>query len=231
MTNIREKDLQIWNRWRKDPSKDSTNKLLKQFSPLINSEVNRWKGTLSPILLEAEGKKLALEAAETFNPKFNVPVSIHVMNHLKKISRINYTFQNIARIPEHRVMRLSSFQKSEDELTNQLGRIPSTAELADHLSWPQKEVSRIKRDFRKELIGSEPVQPNYFPQEDDEEKKVTFIYHSLTPQEQSLFESVTGFNNSPILSTKDIQKRFKWTNNQLNYRKKQLTKKIQSLNV
>jgi DNA-directed RNA polymerase sigma subunit (sigma70/sigma32) len=151
------------------------------------------------------------------------------MNNLKKISRINYTFQNTARIPEHRILRLASFKRAEDELTENLSRVPSTVELSDHLGWSAPEIKRVRRDIRKELVGSEPISPNAVFEEDSGQQRISFLYHSLQPNEQALFEAVTGYNDHPVLSTKDLKKKFGLSTNQLNYRKKKLMQKVQDL--
>lgn len=229
MKSTRQQDIDAWKKWKKDPSPQNLDNIMHQLNPLIQSEVNRWQGVLSPTTLKAKAKLLTVHALHTFNDKKNVPLSVHTMNNLKKLSRTTYSFQNVARIPEHRTLKISSFNRAENELTENLGRIPSTAEVADRLGWRETEIIRMRKDLRKELVGSEPISPNAIDEQDSSERQLSFIYHTLNPEEQSLMEVTTGYNGQKVLQNNDIQKKFGWTPNQLSYKKKKLIKKIKDL--
>ena len=96
----REDDLQAWQAWQGNPNSRNMHNVLGQLKPLIQKEVNRWSGSysLARPLLELEANRLASEAVHTYSPHRGAALATHVTNRLKKLSRLPYTHQNLARL-------------------------------------------------------------------------------------------------------------------------------------
>ena len=218
-----EKDIQLWNAWRDDPSKENLSVLLEQVNPIVQKEVNRWQGgSVARPVLEIQAKKLALDAFSTYKPG-KAALNTHVTNQLKGLSRNVYTYTSPARMPEHRQVKSSTFRNVEESLRDSLGREPTTVELAQELSWSQREVSRYRDEQRATYSTSLPVPPG-FEKYSPDQTLVDFVYHDLVDQDKRVFEHTTGYGGSPVLSGKQLMARTGMTQGQISHSKRRIRK-------
>ena len=231
-----EVDLNKWHAWKANPTDTHLSSLLTQVNPLIQREANKWSGTFARPLLEAEGKRLAIKAFETYTPDRNTALGTHVVNHLLKMSRLTYAHQNVARLPETKMTRFHALKVAEAELLDELGRHPSIGELADHLGWSIGYLTEFQRELsHKEILESGGTNADVegkggVPTEiEGQDHVIDFIYTDLTPHQQKIFEHTTGYRGAPILSNKDILKRVGLTQGQYSYQKRLLVDKIQDV--
>jgi len=156
--SVKQTDLALWDTWNSQGRKpEDVRPLLKQFTPMIQSRVTVY-GTankyIPPAALEAELKRLALGAFETYNPKSGAALSTHVFNHLKGVSRFVGEHQNIARIPETRLFDIGKLQRAKAVLDIEYDRTPTQHELARYLKWPLGTVKRLQKELRKDLSSN-----------------------------------------------------------------------------
>lgn len=216
-------DIRLWQQWNRTRSNADLQALLQHLQPVINAQVTRWGGTLARPMLETKAKILAVEAIKTYDPMRGAALATHVTNQLQKLSRTVYTHTQAARLPEHKAIGMTSFSVGMDQLQNELGREPTTMELADHLGWSQPRVEEFRRAYgRKELLTSGEFNPSMFPIADEEDPIVGFVYHDMSPQHQQLFEHVTGYGGAQQLSNPELMKRFNMTQGQLSYQKRKM---------
>jgi DNA-directed RNA polymerase sigma subunit (sigma70/sigma32) len=171
---------------------------------------------MSRSYLEAEAKRLAVEAFETYDPNQGAALSTYVASRLPKLSRITYATQNTARLSETKNLLFHTYYTANNDLRERHGREPTNEELADHLGWSPKKLEKFQRQSqRKEFIESE----DHPDAEDAEDHLVDFIYHDLTPLQKSIFEYSTGYQGKEKLSGAAIMKRLNITQGQLSYQK------------
>lgn len=227
--NRADEDLRLWRQWSRSRSPGDLQRLLDQLQPLITSQVNRWSGSLSRPLLETRAKVLATEAIQSYNPRRGAALATHVTNQLQKLSRLVYTHTQAARLPEHKAVGMASFRVAQEALRSEFGRDPSTPELADHLGWSQNRTEAFNQAFnRRELLTSGEFNPSAFPIADQEDPVIGFVYHDMAPKTQRLFEHVTGYGGSPVLSNPELMKKFRLTQGQLSYQKRKMTELFQN---
>lgn len=226
----REEDTQVWESWRNSPNQRNMGVVLNQLNPLIQKEVNRWSGSysLARPLLELEANRLASEAVHSYSPQRGAALATHVTNRLKKLSRLPYTHQNLARLPEHQTLKFHSFHSAKAELEDRLGREPTSAELTDELGWSRPYMTRFKKSLRKEFLESGDPVP-IFDSASDDAQTVDFIYNDMSPLQQRLFEHTTGYGGARTLSNPQLMKRLKMSQGQLSYQKRLLIDKISDL--
>ncbi len=226
---MREGDFEAWKAWRASPTDQNMQAILRNLDPLIQSEVNRWSGALARPLLEIEAKRLAVEAIQSFNPNAGAALGTHVTNRLKKLSRISYTHQNIARIPEYQTLKFHTFNVARSALEDQLGREPTADELSDQLGWSQSYLDRFRRSMRKEFVESgEPV-PIFNQTSKNDGGLVDFVYSDLSPLHKKLFQHTTGFGGSKVLDNPALMKKLKMTQGQLSYQKRLLVDHLEKV--
>jgi DNA-directed RNA polymerase specialized sigma subunit len=183
-------------------------------------------------LLETEGKRLAVGAFHSYDPNKGAALGTHVVNSLQKMSRLSYANQNVARLPENKMLMYHTFNLANSQLTDNLGRAPTTDELADHLGWSIKHLTGFRKDIsRQELLesGGHSPEGNSGPlfDADEQDHTLDFVHHDLPPPQKAIFEHLTGYGGAPILSNQEIQKKLNLTQGQYSYLKGKLVSLIE----
>jgi hypothetical protein len=225
----RQQDLDLWKKWHRTQRKTDLQALLHNLDPIIQTQVNKWSGTLARPMLESRARVLTVNALQGFDPNRGTAPATHVTNQLQKLSRTVYAHTQAIRLPEHKSVSMASFAAGFDMLRDQLGRDPTMVELADHLGWTPHRTTEFQKAYdRKELLSSGEFKPSAFPVADDYDPMVEFVYHDLAPQEQRLFEHTTGYGGKAILKNEQLMQKLKMTQGQLSYQKRKLVNKFQA---
>jgi len=225
MQDRKEKTALLWDKWKKDPSKENLGVLLKDLEPIIYRQTSRWSGVLSPEYMNVEGKVLAVQAINDYDPNRGTALSTHVSNRLQKLSRPVYMYQNVYRLSEPNTLKINSYKTAMVELEDDLGRPPTSGELAARLGWSISFLQSFRKELRGELIASEPR-----PIVDSGDKDaglVHYVYSELNPSQQTIFDHMTGFGGAPQLSPSEIQKKLSLTPGQFAHQKRQIIKKFE----
>lgn len=224
-SGTKSRDIELWEKWHNSRSDKDLQALIDQMKPIIMREVNKWAPSISKSLLEAEGKKLAVEAFEKFNPNAGAQLSTYLTSRLVKMSRLVYSTQNTARVSETKALLHNVYHTGVNILSEQLGREPSNTELSDHLGWSPKKLNDFQRQaLRKEFIESEEHPDDETAQEMD---FIDLLYHDLTPVQQKIFDHTTGYQGNSILDGKALMKKLGITQGQLSYQKDLLIKHVE----
>ncbi len=207
-TYSKEEELKLWGDW-KLGNKAAQNKLIKSLDPLLQSQINRYQHPSIPrSALEAEARKLALEAFKTYDPS-KAQLGTHVVNHQKHLQRYVLNYVNIGKIPENRALAVGKFQKIKQNLMEDLGREPNTIELADSLTWAPREVERMENELRKDLAittggEEEAFFENIMFSTDTTSELLFFVYFEADPEGKLILEYSFGYGGKPKLDVKDI---------------------------
>jgi len=222
-----QKDIELWTSWKSQPTKKTLTPLLTQVNPIIQKEVNRWSGgSVATPILDIHAKKLALTAFKTYDPT-KAALNTHLTNQLKGLSRVPYTYVSPARMPEHRQIKLKTFQDANERLEELYGRAPTAQELSSDLAWSQAEVGRFRKEVRQEFSSSRPVPPG-FETDSADDGLLSFVYHDLNNQDKQVFEYTTGFGGAQVLNTKQLMKKTKLTQGQISHSKRRIKKIVSS---
>lgn len=232
-TGRQEADLAAWKAWKAKPTDANATALLAQVAPLIHKEANKWAGTLAKPLLETEGKRLAMQAFHSYDPDKGAALGTHVVNQLQRMSRLSYANQNVARLPENKMLLYHAYNVAHSELADEHGRAPTTDEIADRLGWPIKKVEEYRQSIgRREMLESgglfESSDAGLYD-EDKQDHLVDFIHHDLPPQHKLIFEHLTGYGGAEVLSNQQIQKKLGMTQGQYSYAKAKLIDRVNAI--
>lgn len=228
-----EQDLALWRTWKRTPTDANLSAILRQLDPLIQREASKWAGTLARPLLETEGRRLAVEALHDYDPSRGAAVGTHVVTRLQKMSRLSYANQNVARLPENKMLMFHAYNLGHSHLEDELGRVPTTDELADHLGWSIPHLTKFRREIsHQEMLESggaaESGSAGLF-EADEQDHTVDFLHHDLAPQQKLIFEHLTGYGGAKILTNQEIQKKLGLTQGQYSYQKKQIVDRAAAL--
>lgn len=184
--DYKKRDLELFNKWKETKDKRALSDLMKSLHPIVYSEVRRQSHTLPESALAAEAKYWTVRALETYDPSKNVAVSTHVMNYLPKIRRLNYKYQNAARLPENVHLEWDTLNKAVSHLEETLLREPTDEEIANHLGWSKPFVTRFRSSLYKDLVESKNERPTETSQFNTDQLLLQHILDKLDEQEKML---------------------------------------------
>lgn len=191
--------------------------LIRENKKLIELEAARYATNLPLITVQLEAYKLAREAAKSYNPASGYRFSTHLVNNLKKLSRMSTQYGGVIRLPENTQFGINKLNKVEKDLEHTLGRPPTIEELSHHTGFSIKAVSNMLTS-KKTSTGLSNLfeSPAVFDSENDE--WVQFVYHDLSDKDKLIFEHKTGFGGKKILDNTAISKKLNLSPATLNNR-------------
>jgi DNA-directed RNA polymerase specialized sigma subunit len=194
-------------------------KLIKDNKKLIDLEAGRYATNIPLITVQLEAYRLAREAAKSYDPNTGLKFSTHLVNSLKKLSRLSTKYGSVLRVPENTQFGINKLQKMEKDLEHTLGRSPTTDELAHHSGFSLKAVIHTLQS-RKTSSGLSSLfdSPTLFDSANDE--WVQFVYHDLADKDKLIFEHKTGFGGKPVLDNASLAKKLNLSIGTLNNRMK-----------
>lgn len=211
-TGRAQQDYEYWKTWKSSPSPDNLRPLLDSLEADIDRKVREFQlAPVPPAAVRGAANAAVVRALNTFNPNKGATVRTHVNWHLKKVRAFVAKHQNVGRIPEHRVYKITEFKNAKDELTQKIGHEPDAATLASDLGWSTAEVGRMERELRKDLVASRSLEVDLLPEMDSarDREVLRYIYHELSPDERLVFEYSIGANGKPKLSAGKIAEKMK----------------------
>jgi DNA-directed RNA polymerase sigma subunit (sigma70/sigma32) len=107
---------------------------------------------------------------------------------------------DIAHIPDNRNAHIIRFRDTITALSDQLGREPTTFEIADSMQMNEKEISRLQKELKKDLYAEEGLE-SFIPTKDVEiiEDRAKAMMMDLNPQEQLILEHQLGLHGKAKL--------------------------------
>jgi len=205
--------------------------LLSNFRPLIRSKSNQFAGRVEipPASVHAEFNKQFVRAVKTYDPNKGAALGTWVSTNLRKGQRWITAHQNIARIGEQRVYKVGRFNAAKSRLDEELGREPTTLELAEDLGMSEREVGTLRTEIRQANISSgfelDPVE--ILPSK--EKEALRFVNYELTPEERLVKEYLLGENGRPELKQGQIAKKMGVSPSKVTRLKQSIAKKLQPL--
>lgn len=227
--NVKQKDIELYNAWKANPSKQNMSKLLASLKGIMAKEVNRVAGSLPKASLEAEVMKGAINAIRNFNPNGGAQLSTFVSSYIQKVRRLNYENQNMSRLPESKQLEYGSFKKTVDYLKESLNRDPTDHEIAAEMSWKSVDVSKFKGMLFEDHYESGTDTPVEAHRYDFEKTKFDYIMEQLDEQEKIIMESLMEPDDKKRLSAQQLAEKLNVNQNRLSYLKTKLKKKILSI--
>jgi len=194
----------LHTKWKETQKPKDMAALLKGMRPLIESQLGRYKGTLPPAALRGQAKKFAIQAVRNFDPTKGAKLTTHVVNGLQQLHRKNYEAQSAFRLSEELQRGVGAYQRSQQNLQNELGREATAEELAQDLAWPLPKVQRMARQSRGEVSAEDLLYDPADPYQESYDPVVDLVYHDLAPKDKLIMELATGYGGKAKMAKKDI---------------------------
>lgn len=230
----KEDELNLWHDYKFKGNKESAKALYESSQPLIKSYLNPYYYSGVPVeAIDSYSRELFVGALDTFDPN-RAQLNTHIQNSLRnRMSRYVLKYQNTSRMTEKKKSNINVFKSVSDDLTVELGRPPSVSELADELSWPEKQVQDMQKNLRRDLSASELELSggNITKSFNDARTAESFrlLYYDSSGQEQVVLEHTWGWNNKPKLTSKDIARRLNVSEAKVSQLRTRLAKKFEKI--
>lgn len=204
-----DRDLEAWNVWTQNgKTQVDTEYLLKRTEGIIRKSANRFAAQqdVPKSAVLANFQTEALKAFDKFDPNRGVKLSTFLTGQLRRGDRFIHNYQNVGRIPETRIFKITQFKNERMLLSDKLGRVPSSLELSDHLKWPTTQVIAMESELRLETPAShfQGEAMTFMPSKDKE--LLRLLPYELAADEKAVFEYSMGVNGKVQLSPGAIAK-------------------------
>jgi RNA polymerase sigma factor (sigma-70 family) len=195
----RDREMQLWRRWKDSGQTDqqALGDLFQSLAPLIRKVSLNYTGNLPPAAVEGWTKQQVLAALKTYDPNRGTQLNTHIMTQTQKVLREVYRYQNPTRIAEESHLRVPAFQNVQANLQSQLGRPPTSLEIAREMGVGVSEVERLRAGARRDLGAIEGGMTWKREGKEKEREILALICYELTPQEQQVLELTFGMNGKP----------------------------------
>jgi DNA-directed RNA polymerase sigma subunit (sigma70/sigma32) len=209
-------------------------------TPLIRNYANKYKNSGLPYeSLELEGKRLAGQAIDTYDPQRGTQLNTHVATYLQKLNRFTNDYQNVGHIPEPRAAIIGKYNVIFDNLKAEKGREPSIEELSDVMQVSQAEIVRLQSELRADLHMELPSSDedgkgfSYYvmPNESNPQLReaLEFVYFDAEPVDKKIMEYTFGLAGAQQLTGQEIKNKLNLTETDFRRRKDKLSNEIRQL--
>ena len=152
-------EIELWARWKNEgQQREHLQPLLKLYDGVFGQKMRAWKPPMVPdSVFHAELQKQFINALDAYDPSRGAALNTHVENRLKKAMRLGNRYANLSYIPEAQAGKIGKLLRAQTELTEEYGRPPTHAEIANHLGMHEKQVTTVlkavKRDVPMSITG------------------------------------------------------------------------------
>lgn len=223
MANYQEDE--IYDQYLKSGSKKDRTRLVMALHPILQKKFKALAGSLPDSALKAEIAKHAASAIDSYDPSKGAKLSTHVFNHIAQASRLNYTYQNVVRMSEAKQQgQFKYYKKAYDDLSSELLKEPTPAELALRLGWKEKEVTDFQSNLYQDVHEGNLEYLGAASEYSDDATRMNHVRSSLTDEERSLLDSrFKGLSQEEMSSVHGMDV------NKLNYSHRKLVNKVRGL--
>jgi len=201
------------------------NKLINDHRRLVESEAYKYAKFVPLAYVQTEAFRLAREAAAKYDPSMGIKFSTFLTNQLQKLSRLSTQYGGTVRVPENKQFKINRLNLIEQGLQEEMGRVPTAAEMADASGLSLGAVNSLLTARKKEVnLSNLAYSPVFFEGDDDD--WIHFVYHDLAEKDKLIFEHRTGFGGKKVLDNNSIAKMLKISPSTVSQRIKLISEKI-----
>lgn len=198
---------EAYTNWSKDPTTPNMMHALQAAQPVIDMAVRSYVGNNDPVTI-SRARLLTLKALRSYDPKRGTQLRTHLLTQLQPLKRLAAQRRFVAHVPEQVQYDMTGLRDAEANLTEELGREPSDAEISDRTGLSMLRIRKIRKmamPMPESVFGQEgpPESEEANPMNDWQD----YVYHDLGPVDQKIFEWRTGYNGRPQLGVSEISKK------------------------
>jgi len=228
-SNRLEPELQeAYKEWRKQPGLAQSSNMLSLLQPTIDKAISAHVGKSDP-LLRSRARRMALDALPNYDPQ-RAKLSTHVISQLQGLKRVSRQQTQVLKLPERIALDQSHLRDAEAEMELDLGRAPSTAELADRTGLSLARLAQMRNYQTARPEGSYAAggegdneggfDPAILPPPTKLHLELT--YADLAPVNQKILEWTLGLHGQKRLTNQQIATKLGLTPGAISQRKERI---------
>jgi hypothetical protein len=211
-----------WRQRPQDPA--ATGALLRALEPVVSAALRSYAGAAAGPVLRGRARRIVLDSLPRYDPG-RAKLATFLTRQLQGLRRARFEIEQPVRLPEQLRLDRHRAETARRELADQLGREPSTAELADAAGL---NPARLARALKASPGLVEGALTRYGDEEGDvfapavagtvggpagpgsaaaNRPWLELVYHSVGPADQVVLEHSLGLFGRPKLSNNDIARR------------------------
>ena len=182
--------------WKKDPSKENTQKVLEYLNPTIQSALHSYvPGQQQQFKLKAAS--MALQALKGYDKTKSSSPSTYVFTNLQRLNRVRRQRQNPIHIPQSQVYAKTQLDKKIAQLEDSLGREPSDQEICDYVKISKKKLQSLQS--RGATVSQSAVADSQTGSDLLGDKGLSdkdyynYVYDSVSPVDQKIMQWSSGY--------------------------------------
>lgn len=134
---------QLVLQWKKTKNPQLTKQVVAQLKPTIDSALHTYTpGQENNFKVKAV--KIALNSLQNYDSTKNTSPNTFVFTNLQRLNRLRRQRQNIIHISQSQVYLKQQVDKKIEELTEDLGRQPTEAQISDATGMSSKKLQKLK---------------------------------------------------------------------------------------
>jgi len=224
---------EAYARWKAEQSEESREELLKALGPTVSSALRSYAGNDPRLAVRAF--IMTDEAVRSYDPSRKTAITTHVMNHLKRLTRVSAERRQIVHIPENRRLESDRIREYVAKYADTHGREPTQAHLADHFGMSSRRVQNALQEMRSSVVSESamesekgdfagPVQGQTV-----EDVLADYVYHDLDDVGRKVFEWSSGYGGAETLSGREIAARLRMSPAAVSQRMAGIRKKFEGI--
>jgi DNA-directed RNA polymerase specialized sigma subunit len=148
------------------------------------------------------------KALKSFQPGSGARFTTWLDRQFQPLNRYVRDHADIAHIPDNRSVHISKFRDTVISLTDQLGREPTSNEISDSMGFNLKQVTRLQKELKKDLLAEEGLE-SFLPtaQVDIIEDRARSMMMDMPAKEQLILEHQLGLYGKAKLTPNQIAKK------------------------
>lgn len=205
--------LDLYDQWYHKPSAETRAAMAKALLPLIKNSIQASGGDPANPVMLAKGRMIAMQALKRYDP-YSAKLKNFMTSQLMGLNRAIGTTNNIIQVPEAVILDKKKLQSAEEELLDQLGRFPSTTELADYTGLSVKRIAKL-RQANAPMASSQFKSPegevfapsaHILGDTSRQDAWQEYVYDSVDDRKKAIMERLYGMHGLPQQTPKEIAK-------------------------
>lgn len=199
-----------FTRWRADPTPDNLAHVVRALEPAVASEIYNYPGPKP--LLRLRAKPMVIKAIKSYDPTRGAQLRSWAITNLRPLSRASNQLRPV-HASEDNIRISAELNTRQRQLSDELGRDPTDAELADDLGLSVTRIQRARKAVPAVLGESTFTTdeglsqlPAVVPQERTQ-TAVEGIYMAQDDVGKKIMDWTLGRNGNPQLPQAEIARR------------------------
>lgn len=205
--------LDAFGEWYRNPSPETRAAMSHALMPIIKQAIQASGGDPHNPVLLAKGRMIAIQSLKRYDP-YSAKLGNFMYSQLLGLQRAMGTANNIIQVPEGVVLDRKKLDTAEKELLDQLGRYPSTTELADYTGLSLKRIEKIRKanvpltmsQFKSPEGESYNPSARILGDTSRQDAWQEYVYDSVDDRKRAIMERLYGMHGLPQQTPTEIAK-------------------------